>query len=131
MISLNEFIEQQGHNSFFALVTFDGHTEPTYFCSVDLGEKGLLDLHSPCEVFKRAEGKEAIEDYLSNLTDEENGGFSDSDIDEYFRPLIVDDIYYEVENFQCAQYLPDEVDDIKICTERDCLLFALNDTQSK
>ncbi len=130
MINLNDFIENQKHNSFYALVTYDGITEPTYFYTVDLGKKGLLDLHSPCEVFKRIEGKEDIEDYLSGLTDEENGGFSDSDIDKYFRPLIVNDIYYEVENFQCAPYLPEEVDDIEICSERDCLLFILKNAKS-
>lgn len=83
MVNLNDFIEKQKHKSFYALVTYDGVTEPTYFYTVDLGEDGLLNLHSPCEVFKRIEGKENIEDYLSNLAYEKNGGFSDNDIDKY------------------------------------------------
>lgn len=129
MINLNEFIEQQGHNSFFALVTFDGHTEPTYFYSDDLGKKGFCDWHSECTAFKIVEGTEKIEEYLNSLITED--GYTQEMIDEYCRPLIVDDVLYEVQNFQYLPYLPDEVDDIKICTERDCLLFALNDTQSK
>lgn len=90
----------------------------------------MLNLHSPCEVFKRIEGKENIEDYLSNLAYEKNGRFSDNDIDKYIRPLIVDDIYYEVENFQCAPYLPEEVENIQMCSERDCLLFILKNVNS-
>lgn len=130
MINLNEFIEKQNHKSFYALVTYNGITEPTYFYTIDLDEKGLLDLHSPCEVFKRIEGSDEIEDYFKWLKEEENGGFSKEDIDKSFRPLIVDNVYYEVENFQCAPYLPEEVDNIEICSERDCLLFVLENAKA-
>lgn len=124
MINLNEFIEKQNHESFYALVTYNGVTEPTYFCTVDLDEEGLLDLHSPCEVFKRFEGSEKIEAYFNWIMTEECG-LTKEDIDEFYRPLVVDDVYYDVENFQCAPYLPEEVDDIEICTERDSLLYVL------
>lgn len=130
MINIDACVEKQNHSAFYALVTYDGVTEPTYFYTVDLGEKGLLDLHSPCEVFKQFEGVNEIEDYFKWLMDEKNGGFSDGDIDNYFRPLVVDEIYYEVENFQCAPYLPEEVDNVEICSERDCLLFILKNAKS-
>lgn len=126
MVNVSEFIEKQNHNSFYALVTYNGVTEPTYFYTVDLGEEGLLDLHSPCEIVRQIEGTDEIEEYFKWLKGKENGGFSNVDIERYFRPLIVNDIYYEMENFQCAPYLPEEVDNIEICSERDCLLHILN-----
>lgn len=128
MVNVSEFIEKQNHNSFYALVTYNGVTEPTYFYTVDLGEEGLLDLHSPCEIVRQIEGAEKIENYFNGLQEKENGRFSDKDIDECFKPLIVDNIYYEMENFQCAPYLPEEVDNIDICSERDCLLHILNNS---
>jgi len=129
MININAFIEEQNHNAFYALVTYDGITEPTYFYTVDLGEEGLLDLHSPCEVFKRFKGIVEIENYFKWLMEKENGGYSEEDIDKYFRPLIVDDIYYDVENFQCTPYLPQEVDAVEICSGRDCLLYILRNSK--
>lgn len=129
MIKLNEFKEKQSYKFFYALVTCDGITELTNFYTVDLGEEGLIDLHSPCEVFKRFEGIVEIENYFKWLMEEENGGFSEEDINKYFRPSIADDIYYEIENFQCTPYLPEEVDNIEIRSERDCLLFVLENAR--
>lgn len=129
MINIDAFVEKQNHESFYALVTYEGITEPTYFYTVDLGEKGLLNLHSPCEVFKRVEGTTEIEDYFNWLIEKGNGEYSKEDIDEYFRPLIVNDIYYEIENFQCAPYLPEEVENIEICSKRDCLLYILRNSK--
>lgn len=130
MINVSKFVEEQNHRAFYALVEYDGITEPTYFYSVDLGESGLIDMHSPCEVFKRFEGKNEIENYFDWLINDSDNNFSKEDIDKYFRTLIVNDVLYEVENFQCAPYLPEEVDSIKICTERDCLLFILEHSQT-
>ncbi len=129
MINIDAFVEKQNHESFYALVIYDGITDPTYFYTVDLGKEGLLNLHSPCEVFKRFEGIVEIENYFKWLMEKENGGHSEEDIDKYFRPLIVDDIYYEVENFQCTPYLPQEVDAVEICSERNCLLYILRNSK--
>lgn len=126
MVNVNEFIEKQNHNSFYALVTYNGVTEPTYFYTVDLDEVGLLDLHSPCEIVRQIEGDDEIEEYFKWLKEERCN--SDKDIEEYFRPLIVDNVYYEMENFQCTPYLPEEVDNIEICSERDCLLYIINNS---
>lgn len=75
MINLNEFIEKQNHSSFYALVTYNGITEPTYFYTIDLDKKGLLNLHSPCEVFKRIESSDEIEDYFKRLMEEKTVDF--------------------------------------------------------
>ena len=32
---------------------------------------------------------------------------------------------YEIENFQCAPYLQEYIDDIKLITERECLEWML------
>lgn len=130
LINVSKFVEEQNHRAFYALVEYDGITEPTYFYTVDLGENWLLDMHSPCEVFKRFEGKNEIEKYFDWLINDKDNNFSKEDIDKIFRPLIVDNVLYEVENFQCAPYLPEEVDNITICTERDCLLFILEHSQT-
>lgn len=130
LINVSKFIEENNHKAFYALVEYDGITEPTYFYTVDLEEKGLLDMQSPCEVFKCFEGQKEIEDYFNWLINDKDNSFSKEDIEKIFRPLIVDDVLYEVENFQCAAYLPEEVDNITICTERDCLLFILEHSQT-
>lgn len=124
MVNVNEFIEKQNHNSFYALVTYNDITEPTYFYTIDLGKEDLLDLHSPCEIVRQIDGADAIEEYFKWLKEERCN--SDRDIEEYFKPLIVNDIYYEMENFQCSPYLSEEVDNIEICSERDCLLYIIN-----
>lgn len=123
MVNVNDFIEKQNHGCFYAFVTYDGHTEPTYFYSVDLGEDGLCDLHSVCTAYKIVEGAEKIEEYFNALIAE--GSYTRKFIDEYCRPCIVDNTLYEMENFQYSPYLPEEVDEIKICSERDCLLFCI------
>lgn len=130
LINVSKFIEEQNHEEFYALVEYDGVTEPIYFYAVDLEKYGLLDMHSPCEVYKRFEGQKEIENYFDWLINDNDNNFSKEDIDKIFRPLIVDDVLYEVENFQCAPYLPEEVDNITICTERDCLLFILEHSQT-
>ena len=38
---------------------------------------------------------------------------------------------YEIENFQCMPYLPDEVDDIRIVSERKCLEWLVNHNSLK
>lgn len=35
MINVDAFVEKQNHESFYALVTYEGITEPTYFYTVD------------------------------------------------------------------------------------------------
>ena len=63
------------------------------------------------EYFKELlEDEESVEDY----------------IEEYVKPMIMGDILYEIENFQCMPYLPDEVEDIRIVSERKCLEWLVN-----
>ena len=45
--------------------------------------------------------------------------------------MIIGNILYEIENFQCMPYLPDEVDDIRIISERKCLEWLVNHNSLK
>lgn len=46
--------------------------------------------------------------------------------EQYMKPLIVGNVLYDIYCPQVAPYLPKEVDDIILITERECLLYLLD-----
>ena len=46
--------------------------------------------------------------------------------EQYMFPLIVGNALYDISCPQVAPYLPKEVDDIILVTERECLLYLLD-----
>lgn len=134
LIDLNDFLKKniKGDGA-FALVTYNKKTEPIYFSKIDMnGENWYLE--SPCSLFKICKIKGNIDtfclEYVNNLCLEEW-------IDEYeyiekfIKPMIYEGFLYEIENFQCAPYLPKEVEDIKIISERECLEYMLKNMKIK
>ena len=83
---------------------------------------------SPCMLYEIGEcenpySEEWVEYFKELLEDEES---VEDYIKEYVKPMIIGNILYEIENFQCMPYLPDEVDDIRIISERKCLEWLVN-----
>jgi len=110
----------------YALVTYDGATYPVWFTKYQT-EDGDWFLESPCELYKISEVSEPVEqwtiEYVADILDEDVG--VKEYIKQYILPMIVNGVLYEIENFQCAPYLPKEVDDLKLITERECLEYML------
>lgn len=65
--------------------------------------------------------KNYVENYIS-LEESEN---KQDYINNFLKPMIVDGYLYEIENFQCSPYLPKEVDNIQIISEKECLDYML------
>lgn len=112
----------------YALVTYNGKTESIHFTKYNFGS-GDWFLESPCELYKLDKVNEPIDDYCKKYVEmyideiEEN---AEEFINEYMKPMIVDGILYEIDCPQCSPYLPKEVDNIKLISERECLLWILN-----
>ena len=131
MINIEEFLLNSNLDmGTYALVTYNGKIEATWFSKyAEWGEdRHTWFLESPCGLYKVADvdksidefAKEYIEGLLEKGTDEQEY------INKWVLPMIVDNVLYEIENFQCAPYLPKEVDDIKLINERECLEYLLN-----
>lgn len=126
-INLKEFLDNQNINcGIYALVTYDNKTEPTYFSKYNFGD-GDWYLESPCCLYQLCEITKPIEEFAKEYVDEllEEDANKEEYIEQFVKPMIIDNILYEIENFQCLPYLPKEVDDIRIITERECLKYLL------
>ncbi len=119
----------------YALVTYNNRTEATWFTKYysDIDNQPWF-LESPCELYKMCEVgtdidkfcKEYMEymDLIDGVTEESS---EEQYIEEYIKPMIVDNYFYVVENFEVIPYLPKEVYDVKIITERECFEYLLGD----
>ena len=127
MITIQSFLKNQLINTgAYALVSYNGTTEAIYFQKILDAENGDWFLESPCQLIKIANVEEPVDIFAKNYIDGkfEEGVNSQDYINTYIKPMIIDGVFYE--NFQCAPYLPKEVDNIKIITERECLIFLLS-----
>lgn len=135
MINIKEFLLKSNLEvGTYALVSYNGKTEATWFTKYDnWGEDGhTWFLESPCVLYRIADVdkpiKEFAEDYASSLVEEDD---IESYAEQWVLPMIVDNVLYEIENFQCSPYLPKEVDAIKLIDERECLEYLLDRVKSK
>lgn len=129
MINIQEFLLSKNIEvGEYALVTYEGNTTPIYFSKYKIkGEDWFLE--SPCELFKITHIDKPIDEFALEYAEsilEKDANF-EFYIDTYIKPMIVDYVLYEIENFQCGPFLPKEVDDIKLISERECLLYMLGD----
>jgi len=110
----------------YALVTYNDKTEATWFSRHDYEGRDWF-LESPCELYKITEVDKPVEEFAKEYIE----GLLEDDADEqeyinkWVLPMIIDNVLYEIENFQCSPYLPEEVDDIKLITEQECLEHLL------
>ena len=131
MINYEEFLlnninkEQCGT---YAIVTYNGIEEATYFQHVYDEIYGLWFMPSPCILYKIGKCENPYDkkwyDYFKELLEE--GESVEDYIKEYVKPMIIGNVLYEIENFQCLPYLPKEVDNIRIISERKCLEWLVN-----
>lgn len=134
MVNLKQFLLKNikdGEIGCYALITYNNRTEATWFTKYysDIDNQPWF-LESPCELYKICKVDKPIEDFCKTYMDEcielEEGESVQDYIEEHVKPMIVNSYFYEIENFQVAPYLPKEVDDIKIITERECLEWMLD-----
>jgi hypothetical protein len=128
MINVEKFLlENKIKQGSYALVTHNNKTEATWFTRYNFGQ-GDWFLESPCELYRLMEIEEPIEEFARKYIDGllEEGEDKQAYIEQWVIPMIVNNVLYEIENFQCSPYLPKEVDDIKLISERECLEYLLN-----
>ena len=129
MINLKEFLLTNNiKGGTYALVTYNNRTEPTWFTRYNFGN-GDWFLESPCILYRLMEVNEPIDDFCKKYMEEcivlEEGESEENYITEFVKPMIVDGWLYEIENFQCFPYLPKEIEDIELISERECLNYML------
>ena len=128
MINVEEFLLKGNLEvGTYALVTYNGKTEPTWFSKHDFEGKPWF-LESPCELYRITEVDKPVEEFAKEYIDGllEDGVDEQEYINKYVIPMIVDNVLYEIENFQCSPYLSKEVDDIRLISERECLEYMLS-----
>lgn len=132
MINLNKFLLDNVKSEdvgCYALVSYGGKTEAFWFSNFcNLNKDGeVFFLESPCELNKICEITKPIDEFAKEYVDELLDEDADEEeyIEQFVKPMIVDGFLYEIENFQAEPYLPNEVDNIKIITERECLEWLL------
>lgn len=127
--NIHDFLIQNAESMQYALVEYDGCIEAVYFVQHSHNGKPWF-LESPCNPCKEHEfaDNEKIEEWCLSMADE----LLEPDVDrkeyyeQYMKPLIVGNVLYDVYCPQVAPYLPKEVDDIILITERECLLYLLS-----
>ena len=119
--------EQEIKFGTYALVNYDNKELAVWFTS-----HGGWFLESPCELYKEAEikNKQELRDYVSDMMIEDGDVDLDEHIKDCYEHMLVNGILYEIENFQCAPFLPEEVDSIKIISEKDCLRYLLSKSKN-
>ena len=127
MINVKEYLkEHMPEDSIgqYAIVSYDGEEDLIYFAHIIL-ESGEVFTESPCTLYKIADVKEDIDvfckNYVKDVLELEDGTDEDDYIKKYIKPMIVNGVFYEIENFQCLPFLPKEVENIKFITEKECL----------
>lgn len=129
MINIQNFLKQNTNTGTYALVTYNGKTEAIWFARLNNG-KDLWYLESDCSLYRICDVNKNIDDfckkYMEDNIDLEEGENIEDYINLFVKPMIVENVFYEIINFQTPPFLPKEVDDIKLVSERECLLFILN-----
>lgn len=133
MKKVQEFLLQNGEPFQYALVKYNGKTEAIYFVQHYHNNKPWF-LESPCGLCSEHKftDNENIEEWCLSVADE----LLEPDVDrkeyyeQYMKPLIMNNILYDIYCPQVAPYLPEEVDDIKLITERECLLYLLKENNT-
>ncbi|MGL5328099.1 MAG: hypothetical protein ACRDD7_02440, partial [Peptostreptococcaceae bacterium] len=96
----------------YALVSYEDKKELIYFSKYNSKSKGEWFLESPCQLYSICKVNGSLDifakEYATNLLEE--GSDIQDYIDRHVKPMIVDGVLYEIENFQCSPYLPKEVD---------------------
>lgn len=127
-INVHDFLMQNNASIQYAIVEYDGKREATYFVRHYYNNKPWF-LESPCSLCIEYEfnEEENIEEWCLSVADEllESNADRKKYYEQYMKPMIVNRVLYDIYCPQTARYLPKEVDDIRLITERECLLYLL------
>lgn len=131
MINVQKFLSENAKGfGTYALVNYNGITEATYFCNYGDVQGNDWFLESPCELMKicKVDGDEDdfCRKYLDEVYELEESVDEEDFINKFIKPMIVDGWLYEILNFQCSPYLPKKVENIKIISARECLIYLLS-----
>jgi hypothetical protein len=111
----------------YALVSYNNMIEAVWFTRYNDPRTWFLE--SPCELYILEEINEStdIENFCKEYIEGrlEDGENEDEYIEKYLKPMIINRVLYEIENFQCARFLPECVDNIELISARECLEFLL------
>ena len=116
----------------YAIVTVDDKEQAVYFANYSfMNEPDSYFLESPCSLHKiEIPENTPIDDfckkYVTEIVELEDFADKDEYINTYLKPMIRNNVLYEIENFQTGPFLPKVVDNIKIISESECLDFILN-----
>lgn len=130
MIDVEKFLLKNNVDYAYALVKYNNKIEPIYFRKYTNEDNSIWFLESSCELNKIMKVskpidkfcREYVEQYIELESDENEEYF----INQFIKPMIVNGWLYEIENFQCEPFLPINVDDIKLISEKECLEYMLN-----
>lgn len=127
-VNVHDFLMQNDVFYSHALVKYNGRTEAVYFVRHFYKKKPWF-LESPCCIIPEHEfdPDDNIEKWCLESADEllKPDASRKEFYENYMKPLIVNNILYEVECPQVSPYLPKEVESITLITERECLLYLL------
>lgn len=130
MIDWREFLADNKIINSFALVWYNGNEkpEPLYFCSFNL-RSGKYILEYPCTLRRVCDVSDVAKfcsEFAEEMYEFSNEKEKQHVIESYIKPMIYDNVFYEIENYQTAPFLPKKVDKIQLISERECLEWILN-----
>lgn len=130
MVNIEKFLLKNNVDYTYALVRYNNKIDPIYFTKYTNEDNSIWYLESPCELYKIIKVNEPIDDFCKEYVEQciELGSDENEEyyINQFIKPMIINGWLYEIENFQCEPFLPAEVDNIKLISERECLEYMLN-----
>lgn len=128
MINVKEYLFNNLHKfddyGIYVLVTYDDNTVPIYFAK-HYDTNNRIWFWESCVDLLKYKIDRPIDDFCDlhatifyKCCDKEE---KQKIIDKYIKPMIIGEYLYETEAYQQIPFLPKEVDDIKIVTERECV----------
>ena len=130
-VNIHDFLMQKDVFYSYALVKYEDKTEVVYFVRNYNDDKPWF-LESPCYIcteheFDSNDDNDNLEKWCLELADEllEPDADRKEYYEKYMKPLIVGHVLYDIDCPQVSPYLPREVEDITLITERECLFYLL------
>ena len=130
-MKVHDFLLKNDVGVSYALVKYEGRIEAVYFVRHDFDDEPWF-LESQPFISEADEITDTdIEKWCIGLADEILDPSTDRKeyYEKYMKPLIVGHTLYDIDSPQVEPYLPKDVDDIVLITERECLFYLLGRKQ--
>lgn len=135
-MNLKDFLEKnlKETNGFFSLVTYNNETKAIWF-SKSIKNDSVELLAAPCKAIKsiRIYGNEDLfcKEFMSNNLILPNELNKEEYIDNHIKAFIKDGWLYDIDTKHTQEFLPDNVDNIKTISRKECLSFLLERQNTK